>query len=136
MVKICILWVVLDRVVIMYCCEVDSLLSNSLNHYNQQLAVIENYFYPVSFGQQLITINYGSSIFAHSLTAQSWVQVGNGPCTELGASPVVLRTGELLVVEHNPCEVKSKVFKASLKGRILFQFLSLGCTVSCTVPKK
>lgn len=99
-----------------YYCEVKSLLSDSLTWFDQFRA-LQKYYYPVSFGQHLIAIEYGSAIVAYSFTPQSWVWVGNAPCQELGVPPVVLPTGQLLIVEHERNE-HNRVFKALLEGMV------------------
>lgn len=92
-------------------------LSNSLTCCNRFRA-LQKYYYPASFGQQLIAMEFGSSIRAHSFPTQSWVWIGDAPCVELGAPPIVLPTGQLLIIEHNlHISVYSRIFKASLQGK-------------------
>ena len=100
-----------------YNCEVKSILSNPIIRCNE-FALTTMLIYPASFGQQFIAIEFGSILLAYSFITERWVSVGRTPCKELGVSPVVLPTGELVVVEHNPNEAQSKVFKALLKGKV------------------
>ena len=98
-----------------YYCKVKDLLSGISW---SQLEVPSRGSFPASFGQQLIAFDRNFKVLAHSSLTQSWVRVGKMPCQKLDATPVVLSTGELVVMGY--CgQLKTRAYRGSLKSECI-----------------